>query len=219
MAGPLQKLRITSDIQGSSPINVLFNPTEYTIEGANKWEEQERNTNPPELQYTGADRKKLSMELFCDTYESGQDVRQFTRQIANLLEVHVDNNRPPVCTIEWGESSSQPPNDADFPFVGVLESLRQQFVLFKSDGTPVRARLTVSFKQFRLPADEERRHPRRASFPAKAYTAVQGDTLSGIAAQVWKRPADWRRIADANQIQNPRHLTAGHVLIIPAIED
>jgi LysM repeat protein len=219
MPAPLQKLRITTDSQGALPFTVLFNPSEYSIEDSSKWEEQERNTEKPELQYTGGERKKLSMDLFFDSYEDGQDVRQFTRQIAQLLEVHTTHNRPPVCTLEWGESSSQPPNDADFPFVGVLESLKQQFVLFKSNGTPVRARLSVSFKQFRLPEAERKRNPQRASFPAKTYTSVQGDTLSNIAARLWKKPEEWRRIADANQIQNPRQLTPGQVLVIPAIED
>ncbi|RPJ62334.1 MAG: LysM peptidoglycan-binding domain-containing protein [Acidobacteria bacterium] len=219
MAGPLRKLQISTDAEGSTPITVLFNPSEYSVEDANKWEDQDRNTQRPELQYTGGDRKKLTMELFFDSYEAGEDVRVHTRKIASLLEVDSNLNRPPVCTIEWGETSSQAPNDADFPFVGVLESLKQQFVLFKSDGTPVRAKLSVSFKQFRLPEDELKRNPRRSSFPAKTYTVVRGDTLSGIAARLWKRPEQWRRIADRNQIANPRRLTPGQVLTVPAIED
>lgn len=219
MPAPLQKLRITTDTPGALPITVLFNPSEYTIEDANKWEEQERNTERPELQFTGGDRKKLSMDLFFDSYESGQDVRQFTRQIAHLLEVNANENRPPVCTIEWGESSAQPPNDADFPFVGVLESLKQQFVVFQSNGTPVRARLTVSFKQYRLPEAEAKRNPRRESFPVKTYTFVQGDTLSGIAGRLWKKPEEWRRIAVENQIENPRTVLPGQVIIIPPIVD
>lgn len=219
MPAPLQKLQVSTDSPGSIPFTVLFNPTEYTIEDSSKWEEQERNTKKPELQYTGGDRKKLSMDLFLDSYESNQDVRLFTRQIANLLEVDKANDRPPVCTLEWGESSSQPPNDADFPFVGVLESLKQQFVLFKSNGTPVRARLTVSFKQYRLPEAEAKREDRRSSFPAKTYTVVQGDILSGIAGRLWKKPEEWRRIADENQIDNPRQLMPGQVLVIPSVED
>lgn len=219
MPPPLQKLEIVTDIDGSTPLSVLFNPSEYTIEDSNKWEDQGRNTQKPELQYTGGDRKKLTMELFFDSYEAGQDVRQYTRQIANLLEVDSNKNRPPVCTIQWGGTSSQAPNDADFPFVGVLESIKQQFVLFTGDGTPVRAKLSVSFKQFRLPEDELKRKPRRASFPAKTYTVVETDTLSGIAARLWKRPEEWRRIADANKIEDPRRLAPGQTLVVPPIED
>lgn len=219
MPPPLQKLEIATDIDGSTPLSVLFNPSEYTIEDSNKWEDQGRNAQKPELQYTGGDRKKLSMELFFDSYETGEDVRQFTRLIANLLEVDSNKNRPPVCTIQWGATSAQAPSDADFPFVGVLESIKQQFVLFMGDGTPVRAKLSVSFKQFRLPEDELKRKPRRASFPAKTYTVIETDTLSGIAGRLWKRPEDWRRIAESNQIENPRKLAPGQILIVPPIED
>lgn len=219
MAAALQKLKITTDLKGANPIEVLFNPTEYTIEDSSKWEDQVRSKQKPELHYTGGERKKLSMELFFDSYEQRQDVRQFTRLIANLMEVDQKMDRPPVCTIEWGQNTSQPPNDADFPFVGVLESLKQQFVLFSNDGTPVRAKLSVSFKQFRLPEAELKRNPRRQSFPAETYTIIQGDTLSGIATRVWKKPEEWRRLADANQIENPRQLISGQKLIIPPIED
>jgi len=218
MPQPLRKLEIATDIDGSQPFNVLFNPSEYTIEDSNKWEDQDRNTQKPELHYTGGDRKKLSMELFFDSYEAGQDVRQYTRQVANLLEVDSNKNRPPVCTIEWGDTSSQPPNDADFPFVGVLETIKQQFVLFNGNGTPVRAKVSVTFKQYRLPKDELKRKPRRGSFPAKTYTVVQGDTLSGIAGRLWKRPEDWRRIADENNIENARRLVPGQRLVVPRIE-
>lgn len=218
MPQALRKLEIATDIDGSSPFSVLFNPTEYTVEDSNKWDDQDRNTQKPELQFTGGDRKKLTMELFFDSYEAGEDVRQYTRRVANLLEVDPQKNRPPVCTIEWGETSSQAPNDADFPFVGVLETLKQQFVLFKHDGTPVRAKLSVAFKQFRLPEDELKRKPRRSSFPAKTYTVRQGDTMSGIAGRLWRRPEDWRLIADANEIEDPRRLQPGQRLVVPRIE-
>jgi phage protein U len=219
MAAPLKKLEISTDVEGSEPFEVLFNPTEYSIEDANKWDDQDRNTQKPELQFTGGDRKKLTMELFFDSYEAGEDVRQYTRRVAELMDVDSNKNRPPVCTLEWGETSSQPPNDADFPFVGVLESLKQQFVLFRNDGTPARAKLSVTFKQFRLPEDELKRNPRRGSFPAKTYTVRQGDTLSAIAARAWKRPEEWRRIARQNGIEDPRRLEPGAQLVIPRIED
>jgi hypothetical protein len=218
MATQLRKLEISTDT-GGSPVTVLFNPTEYTIEDSAKWDDQDRNTQKPELQFTGGDRKKLTMELFFDSYEAGDDVRKHTRKIANLLEVDSKKNRPPVCTIQWGDNLSQAPNDGDFPFVGVLESIKQQFVMFRGDGSPVRAKLSVSFKQFRLPEDELKRKPRRGSFPAKTYVVSQFDTLSSIAGKLWERPEDWRRIASANEILNPRVLTPGQLLKIPPIED
>jgi len=86
----IEKLTIKNlDNQDSFP--VLFNPTEYTFEDASKWQEHATSGWKPELQYTGGDRRRLSMELFYDTYESNQDVRLYTGKLAELLVVSTND--------------------------------------------------------------------------------------------------------------------------------
>jgi nucleoid-associated protein YgaU len=218
---PLAKLKIINLDKDGESFQVRFNPTGYSIEGGNTWKEQERPRKKPELQFTGQSLKKLSMELFFDTYEQKEDVRQYTSKVARLLVPSIEDEktkgkRPPRCRIDWGKEYS---GNSDFPFVGVLETLTQQFVLFDSNGTPVRAKLSVSFKEFLLPEEQEKREPTAQSFPAETYVVLQGDTLSGIAGQLWQKPQEWRRIAEANEIENPRQLSPGDELIIPPIED
>lgn len=213
----LNKLKI-KNLDNREEFEVLFNPTEYTIEDSSKWQEQQGNRRRPELQYTGGERKRLSMELFFDTYEKNQDVRLYTGKLAKLLAVTTDdkNNgkRPPTVELSWGPASA----DTGFPFKCVLETLKQQFTLFTGSGMPVRAKVSVTFKEYELPADEQQREPRRRSFPEQTYTVREGDTLSGIAVSVWKDPLKWRLIAEANNINNPRILRPGQSLVIPAIE-
>ena len=43
----------------------------------------------------------------------------------------------------------------------------------------------------------------------------RGDTLAGIAAEVYSDPTKWRVIADANAIENPFVLPAGSKLTLP----
>jgi LysM repeat protein len=213
----LNKLSI-KNLDNGEEFKVLFNPTEYTFEDSSKWQDQQGNRRRPELQYTGGERKRLSMELFYDTYEAKEDVRLYTGKLQQLLVVTTDggNNgkRPPVVELSWGQAQS----NVGFPFKCVLESLKQQFTLFTSDGMPVRAKVSVSFKEYELPKDEQQREPRRSSYPAQTYTVREGDTLSGIAAAVWNDPAKWRVLADANEIANPRVLEPGQALIVPAIK-
>ncbi len=214
----LNKLKI-KNLDNNVEFDVLFNPTEYTIEDSSKWQEQQSgNRNTPELQYTGGDRRRLSMELFFDTYEKNEDVRVHTGKLAKLFAVTTDgkNNgkRPPTVLLMWGKESKE----TGFPFKCVLESLKQTFTLFNGDGTPVRAKCSVAFKEYELPAEEEKREPRRRSYPVTTYTVREGDTLSSIAASVWNDPSKWRVIADANDLDNPRMVRPGQSLIIPAIE-
>ena len=62
MSETLAKLTI-KNIDTGETFAVLFNPTEYSIEDASEWSDQEKMGQKPELHYTGGARKKLSMEL------------------------------------------------------------------------------------------------------------------------------------------------------------
>ena len=212
----LEKLRIKNVDTPGVEFSVLFNPTEYSVEDASKWAEQERVGEKPELHYTGGDRKKLSMELFFDTYEDGTDVRAHSSLVADLLVVNAEKHRPPKLELTWGDAEAGV--HAIFPFVCVLESVKQQFVLFLGDGTPVRAKLTVVFLEFSLPEEEQQKNPKNSPDHTKTYTVKTGDTLSGIAALFYDNPGDWRAIARANDVEDPRRLPAGLLLAIPRLD-
>jgi len=214
---PLDKLKITNIDKPGNSFEVLFNPTFYTFEDGTTWQDQNKNGQRPELQYTGGERTKLSMELFFDTYETGEDVREYTGKVARLLiPTEGNDKRPPKVKLEWGKIKGDIA-DSTLPFECVLEKLTQKFTLFSGSGLPVRATLNVVFKQFRLPEDELKRNPPRSSFPNQLYTVKAGDTLSGIAATLWKDPAKWRVMAEKNRIDNPRLLATDQALIVPAI--
>lgn len=215
MSGRLEKLRIDNEDTGET-FFVLFNPTEYLIEDASKWSDQDRMGQKPELHYTGGERKKLTMDLFFDTYESRTDVREHTSTVASLLVFNREVHRPPKVTISWGRGAPGGPH-ADFPFTGVLESLKQQFVLFLGDGTPVRATLSVVFLEFTLPEEELQENEPNSPDHTKAYVVKEGDTVSGIAGMFYRDPGAWRAIAERNDIDNPRVLTPGLVLTIPTL--
>ena len=212
----LEKLKIKNEDTGEE-FQVLFNPTEYSIDTAAKWQELQKKGQPPELQYTGTDRKKLAMELFFDTYEQQTDVREHTVKVAKLLVFNKDRHRTQLATISWGREAPGGPF-ADFPFTGVLEGFKQQFTLFKSDGTPVRAKVSVTFLQFTLTVQELKKNEPSSADKTKTYLTKQGDTLSAIAGLFYKDPAQWRHIAVANDVDNPRELPVGVALTIPSFE-
>lgn len=216
MAGQLEKLKINNEDTGEE-ISVLFNPSEYSIEDASRWSDQDKMGQKPELHYTGGDRKKLTMELFFDTYESKTDVREHTVKISELLVFNKEVHRPPKVTLNWGKEAPGG-SHKDFPFTCVLESLKQQFILFLGDGTPVRAKLSVTFIQFTLPEEELKINEGSSADHTKTYIVKSGDTLSGIAGMFYKDPLMWRHIATENDIENPRILEPGLALAIPRVE-
>jgi nucleoid-associated protein YgaU len=99
----------------------------------------------------------------------------------------------------------------------VLARVSQRYIMFRPDGKPVRARLQVTFNEFRN-ADLEAKEIKRETVDyTKIYTVIAGDTLSAIAGRVYGNARMWRPIALANGVDNPRRLEAGARLVIPRL--
>jgi hypothetical protein len=195
--------------EGQDPFTALFNPTDYTIEKGNQIAEAGiPGLGSPILQYVHGNTRTLSMELFFDTYEEQDDVSDFTDQVYSLLDIDPDTHVPPICDISWG----------DFTFRGVVDKVSGKFTLFLSDGTPVRATLSVSFKEFIDVDVLVSEHPTQSADHRKTRIVRSGDRLSSIAYEEYKDAGKWRPIAEANGIEDPRQLEPGRRLIIPALD-
>jgi hypothetical protein len=228
-----EKLKITlcrlqnpNTLQETKTVSVPFNPTSYSISKTVNWSPShttaaegaatERGSNAPGLQSGGGDSRILSMELFFDVTEDPNviDVRNYTNQIAELAYIDPGTGQQPICKLFWGPAIGDKINNVDYPFIGVVTRLQQNFTLFRSSGEPVRARLTLEFREFILPEQEERR-----TDPELTTRVVKlGDTLSGIAAEYYNDPTLWRVIAEANRLDDPRSLKPGQSLSIPELQ-
>jgi len=202
----LEKAFVTPE--GETPIPVLFNPTQYSLDKSNQIAEIGiPGLGAPILQYVRGNTRTLTMELFFDTYEQQSDVRNHTNKIYGLLGIKSATHVPPICTVTWGA----------FNFRCVLERVGGRFTLFLADGTPVRATLNVTFKEFIDVDVQVRETPTESADLTKTRTVQRGDTLSSIATTEYGDPAKWRPIAEANRIDNPRLLEPGRVLVIPPL--
>lgn len=201
--------------------DVLFNPNEYRLSKANQFAEVAiPGLSAPLLQFGHGNAQTLSMQLFFDTYDptddqtkKDTDVRAYTRQVTDLLQIDAELHAPPVCQFSWG----------NLTFIGVLQQAEVRYTLFLPSGVPVRATIEVTFKQF------FNHHLETGLFDAKPlelhsanvqkrYVVQRGDTLSSIAGALYDDPTQWRPIASANGLDDPLAIRPGQVLSIPAIE-
>ncbi|NEP08462.1 MAG: LysM peptidoglycan-binding domain-containing protein, partial [Okeania sp. SIO4D6] len=194
-------------------ISVQFNPETYSISKSVNWEPQdssrgegtntentERKVNAPTIQFKGGGSRQLTLELFFDVTEAvdRDDVREETNKIVALTRIEREEDHPQVCEVAWGEA----PVGSDFPFIGVITSLTQNFTLFKANGKPLRANLSLTFLEFLAPLVDKRK-----TDPELTTRIIKGgDTLSDISAQFYNNPKLWRIIAQANQLDDPRNL-------------
>lgn len=213
------------------PIEVMFNPTSYSISKSVNWHppyslmrsknkaenQTEKQYNAPRLEFGGGGSRVLTLELFFDVTEPSinsflpvDDVRTETNKIVVLTHIERDTQQPPICEVSWG---TRTPANSDFPFKGVITSLNQNFTLFKRNGKPVRANLSVTFTEFLDPGEDKRKTDPELT----TRTVRHNDTLSSIANEVYNDPTRWRIIAEANQIDDPRSLQVGKTLTIPRL--
>jgi hypothetical protein len=102
-------------------------------------------------------------------------------------------------------------------FKCIVESVRQQFTLFSPEGVPLRATLTVTLREYKTLEDQLAQLNLNSPDRTHSHVVQRGETLAAIAAQYYERPGEWRAIAAANEIEDPRRLNAGTFLTIPPI--
>lgn len=220
----LEKLQIVPERTGSKlqfdqsqAIVALFNPIELNLNRSVGWESKKaKGRDVPELQFTTSEPRTLTIDLLFDTYDTPdlpkKDVRKvYTDKVLHLttVEKHGDKHRPPVCRLNWGRFGRI--------FQGVLEKLDQKFTMFMEDGTPVRAKVTCTFKEWRTNREDQDRQQTESADIAKMKVLRRGDTLSSIAAEEYLDPAMWRPIALANGIDDPLRVAPGRALIVPRL--
>lgn len=209
----LKILVLTDEVTVQRRIHALYNPGQVVLSKSASWcSAPTAGKDTGTSQFTHGEPATLNLELFFDTYETGEDVQTHTRQIYHLttIEKHGNLHRPPVCRLVWGLYTFS-------DFLWVVTSLTQTFTLFREDGTPVRATLSCSFRQWRSEEMEKRAMNLQSPDVAKTRVVRRGETLSSIAGEEYANPALWRPIAEANGIDNPRRLVPGTALAIPVL--
>src|SRR5690348_527797 len=145
----------------SDPIEVQFNPTEYSMtRGASYAEVAVPGLSVPLLQFVRGETQSLSMELFLDGSDARQSVASALDDLRSFVEIDEDLHAPPVCEFQWGDTL----------FQGVVTTLNEKFVLFGESGEILRARVTVTMKSY-VPPEVQARTLNRQS-PDREKTRV-----------------------------------------------
>ena len=231
---PLEKMTITN-LDTREYFEVLYNPASYVQTRQVEYSQVPlMNSDAPIVQFDSGGAESLTFDLFFDTMSSGMDVggdwderkeitdnglrssvsnkvdvRNYTSKVYNLMYVDADEHRPPELGITW--SSLQ--------FKGFLQSCTQTFTKFSEDGTPVRAILKCTFIESRDLSELFGKKSLQSPDTTKYRTVRQGDSLWAMSANEYGEASQWRQIAAANGIDNPRLLRTGDTLVVPALPD
>ncbi len=192
-------------------IVVQFNPTEYTLnKSAQIAEIAIPGIDSPVLQFIRGQNEKLTLDLFFDTTDQGMgdsatDVTTLTAPLYQLVKIQSKSHALPRITFVWGSLS----------FRAIVESLQQRFTLFNPQGVPLRATLSVTFREYKTLEDQITELNLQSDDHYKKYIVRRGDTLSRIAVAEYNDATMWRALADANPGVDPRRPAPGTELLVP----
>lgn len=210
----LEKLKIKAEKNQegdfAEEIEVLFNPNQVQIDKIG-WTYGEKGEP-----IASTDLATLNITLFFDTTLSSSppdNVQEYTKKVFTLTQPRIGKavKRPPRCQLVWGKIGGS--NNILLPD-GFLESVSKTLTHFLEDGTPVRATLNCTFREW---ATGEDRKKAENLIDDPIRIVRRGETLSSIAYEEYGDPTLWRTIADENRLYNPRNITPGLVLTIPPL--
>lgn len=208
------KAKIVDERNPQKAVVCHFNPKDLSITRTIKWESKTSiGNNASNLSFAGGEAQDLTIPLLFDSTATGEDVRKSYELLLELASIDqqkknstTNKGEPPFCRFEWGKLIS---------FTAVITQLTQKFIMFKADGTPVRAEVSVTFKQ--VDKKPKPQNPTSRSETRKIWMVHEGQTLAWIAYQEYGDPTYWRHIAETNNIANPKDLQPGQILKLTPI--
>jgi hypothetical protein len=213
--------------QTKNRVTVQFNPTDLTFsKGASFAEIAIPGLDSPVLQFVRGNTETLSLDLLFDRTDEGmgegaKSVNEKVDQFYSLVKQNPDSHAPPRLRFGWGApaaEASQPGADvsqAPYWFTCICEAIDRKYLLFAPDGTPIRARVTVRLREYKTV--EQMVAKLKSADHTKARILQRRERLDSISAEEYATSEEWRRIAEKNEIDDPRRIPPGTVLKIPPL--
>lgn len=207
-------------VENGSPFFVQFNPKEIKLDDAAAWKaSDEHGRGKPLITYERGEPAVLTFDLVFDETVGGGSVQGRINALRAMTYPSVTENveneqvdRPPHVSFHW----------KDFQFDGVMEKISATSLMFKADGTPVRAKVTVTMKERRETFNGGKKNGSQITLSsmgkmvtaasATTTTVQPGQTFSQAAAAAGVSP---RALAQANPGVDVMAPEAGTPLVIP----
>lgn len=201
-----------------SPFTVWMNPSSYTYStqlGYNDRQAQGSGGLSPE--FNRVTQEQVSFELLFDatgvippptgqSYSNG--VADAIEQLTTLaVTLNGDIHSPNYLTVSW----------AQLQFQCVLQSMSVNYTLFRPDGTPLRAKVQVSFQSYTSEMQLAKLEGKNSPDMTHIVTVGGGDTLPLLCYQIYGNSQYYWNVAKINGLVDYRGLKPGMQLVFPPL--
>ncbi|HFA49696.1 MAG TPA: hypothetical protein ENJ95_11860 [Bacteroidetes bacterium] len=200
-------------IPSGPPFVAQFNPESLSLSTEFEYgpEEPAQGDDGDEAKFKNVKQGNFSIDLFLDGTGASGEKREVLAQIEwfkATVGFYGKIHRPRFLLVTWGT----------FVATCVLESYSINYKLFRPDGTPLRATLSATFREHKPKAVKELLKNLSSPDITHAHQVKEGDHLSLLAYRVYKEPAYYFQIAQANELNTIRKIKTGSTLYLPPVK-
>jgi len=194
------------------PYTIPFNPENFTFERGMEFDSCQAPGSQGSMQrFINVRPGTFSLDFIVDGTGASGDKQEVDVEVARLrllAAVNSDIHRPLFIIAVWGTFFS----------VCVITNLKVDYTLFRKNGTPLRAKVSMSFADHTPPLlgllEMNLQSPDLTHF----HQVVEGDTLPLICNREYKDPRFYIQVAMVNGKTSPRMINKGERLRFPPLK-
>jgi phage tail protein X len=202
-----------------NPFPVWINPSSYTRNTRIKYNDrQAQGSSGPSPVFNRVGSEDLSFELIFDAtgvvpLPPGQTayVHGVADGVGQLVALTSRLNgtihSPNYLILAW----------AQLQFTCVLTSMKINYTLFMPDGTPLRAKVAVSFQSFLSESQRAKAANKMSPDMTHLVTVTAGDTLPLLCFKIYGDSGFYMKVAAFNGLANFRDIAPGTQLLFPPV--
>lgn len=195
------------------PYTVMINPESVKWSRSIEYKKDSPQDSGGTLdRYLNTPMDNLSFDIVIDcTGVVDKKRRNMKKEIGALERIVFKYNgkihRPNYVKIHWG----------GLIFQSILKTFNTTYTLFKPDGSPLRAKISLSFGKYVSAKKLEKQKKKASPDVSHLVDVVDGNTLPGLCKKVWNSPSYYIQVAKYNGLNKFRDLKGGIKLIFPPI--
>ena len=199
-------------IPNGSPFIAMFNPEQWTDKEAFVYnDEQEEGTQEAVQRFNHVKSRELAFEILIDGTGASGEKKEVTAELQSLRQTVGFNgnlHRPNKLFIIWGY----------FIFQGVIETVDITYTLFRPNGTPLRAKVQLKFRQDTDSVTRVLDMDLHSADLTRIRTILDGERLDQLCNAIYESPRFLLEVAKANELTTFRTISPGSDMVFPPIK-
>ena len=207
----------TVKVNDNDKFRVMINPEKYEYgQKINYNTDSTSGSIASELKYKSTETNNLKFDIILDgtgaVGDSGSEVKEVSDQLKDLKKIvhgyDGKKHEPNHVRTLWG----------DRVFFGRLEGINTTYTMFKPNGKPLRAKVSLSFKSFLTPQQEALMTNKSSPDLTHVVEFKAGDTLPQICYKIYNDALYYKDVAMANNLTDFRNIKPGTILKFPPVK-